>query len=48
MDAIEDDTIAHLSGNMQVAVPLPQTAFDKACLRLAAFKQANKCPVNVD
>ncbi|KAI0564744.1 Vitamin-D-receptor interacting Mediator subunit 4 [Gracilaria domingensis] len=47
-NSVEDAKIAHLGANLRAAESVMQNALDEAKPRLAAFKRANKRPVDVD
>lgn len=47
-NSVEEAKIAHLGSNLRTAESLLQNALDESKPRLAAFKRANKRPVDVD
>ncbi|PXF49914.1 Mediator of RNA polymerase II transcription subunit 4 [Gracilariopsis chorda] len=47
-NSVEDAKIAHLGANLRAAESVLQNSLDEAKPRLAAFKRANKRPIDVD
>ncbi|CAN8066456.1 unnamed protein product [Agarophyton chilense] len=47
-NSVEDAKISHLGANLRAAESVLQNALDEARPRLAAFKRANKRPIDVD